>query len=281
MPACCSSRPLRRVSSQHTRAAARIASIARGDRSPRLPIGVLTRTSRPARGPALGQPAAAISAATGAQRCGRWCARRPARTSAVALRGARRRNGAPRPRHRRTCPTARTRRPTASITDARPGARAARCGDGPSVVRADDDAVGVEVGHVDARSACPRCAPSGTAAGRTRPATPSRPSSPRRRSRLDCSHLRRGEDPPVRHQPRHGPELCTTTVATITSRECGDHRVPTSGSASTSRSSPAVAVGKYPDGNSTLVRGSGGEHPDRPVAHGARPRRRARRSTGC
>ena len=46
-PACCSSRPVRRVSSQHTSPAPASASTARGDRSPRLPIGVPTSTSRP------------------------------------------------------------------------------------------------------------------------------------------------------------------------------------------------------------------------------------------
>src|SRR5215218_8555485 len=49
IPACWSNRPVRRVSSQHTRAAAASASRARGDRSPRLPIGVATRTRRPGR----------------------------------------------------------------------------------------------------------------------------------------------------------------------------------------------------------------------------------------
>ncbi len=43
MPACWSSRPVRRVSSQHTSATLPRTSIARGARSPRLPIGVATR----------------------------------------------------------------------------------------------------------------------------------------------------------------------------------------------------------------------------------------------
>ena len=47
-----SSRPVRRVSSQQISSAAANVSIDRGDRSPRLPIGVATRTSREARSPA-------------------------------------------------------------------------------------------------------------------------------------------------------------------------------------------------------------------------------------
>ena len=45
-PACCSRRPVRRVSSQQIASAAASASTARGDRSPRLPIGVPTSTRR-------------------------------------------------------------------------------------------------------------------------------------------------------------------------------------------------------------------------------------------
>ena len=44
-PACWSRRPVRRVSSQQIASAAASASTARGDRSPRLPIGVPTSTS--------------------------------------------------------------------------------------------------------------------------------------------------------------------------------------------------------------------------------------------
>src|SRR5581483_7898418 len=47
-PACVSSARVRRVSSAAIRSASRSVSTARGDRSPRLPIGVATTTSRPA-----------------------------------------------------------------------------------------------------------------------------------------------------------------------------------------------------------------------------------------
>ena len=48
IPAWASRRPVRRVSSQQISAASASAARARGDRSPRLPTGVATRTSRPA-----------------------------------------------------------------------------------------------------------------------------------------------------------------------------------------------------------------------------------------
>ena len=46
-PACCSSRPVRRVSSQTMASAPARAATARGERSARLPIGVATSTRRP------------------------------------------------------------------------------------------------------------------------------------------------------------------------------------------------------------------------------------------
>ena len=157
MPACCSSRPVRRVSSQQTSAACAERLDRAGGRSPRLPIGVLTRTSRAALstgGHQLGATQRCRSAARGA--------RGPAalgpgwsptwRTSTTSPTHSPHRSNAP---------------ADASIDRARPPHRQA---DAVAAHRggADDHAVRVEVGDVDGEAHPDGVHPAAAGAGPTR-----------------------------------------------------------------------------------------------------------------
>ena len=142
-PACVSSARVRRVSSAAMTSASRSASTARGERSPRLPIGVATSTSAPSF-------ATACTLAHSRPRCCR--VRSAPRANAPAA--ASTTNSSP-PDHRRHAP-----RPQRDHSQH------------PAVGRAERD--------VDRRTASRSCAPGDTAATRARRRYRSRPSSPRR-----------------------------------------------------------------------------------------------------